>query len=155
MALIATRYMRYLRNKKRGLRSANASSASYAPLNRPGHSRAGTEDIALWARGKPPGGADDADDDAFAPPPADDARAFDPYAAYHDAPGAHDAHDADAGAPPLAHARVEDGYGGGRWTYADVEREEKERAGVQLTDPPVRRMPSAGSGPPQYEGDTH
>jgi hypothetical protein len=154
MALIATRYMRYLRNKKRGLRSANASSASYAPL-RPGHARTGTEDIALWARGKPgpPGGADGAyDDDAFAPPPADDARAFDPYAAYHD----HDAPDADAGAPPLAHARAEDGYGGGRWTYADVEREEKERAGgVQLTDPPVRRMPSAGSGPPQYEGDTH
>jgi hypothetical protein len=129
--------MRHLRNKKRGLRSQNASEASYAPLGRPKHARTGTEDIALFDR--PPRSRGPTGDAPFRPPPAptldlDDEHAFNPYTQYRDDAQGHD--DLDAGAPRMQHASVDAGYGGGNWTYDDVMHEEKEHAFGSAHDGP-------------------
>jgi hypothetical protein len=95
-ALIVTRYMRQLRNEKRRAKFRTGGKSRMKHGSHP------SEDIGLLVQ----------------PISVPRSQQFDPYAEYSDAtplPGHH----------PMTTRAVEEGYGGGRWSYDEVREEEK------------------------------
>lgn len=134
--IVVTRYLRQLRfEKRRGrARAMRVTSDSSQSNDIQKHAHHPSEDFALLSK----------------PQPTPQTEEFDPYSEYHDR--------STSMASSSTPRHVEEGYGGGNWSYEDIRRDEKrkmtaedlakeEDVGTQRLPSPAPLVPEPSMGP--------